>query len=102
MPSNKLLRPDVRRLHMLRAKGWTYPQLCREFGITSTQVGRILSGEQWQDVWLEFHDPEKYEEWKRRQADQGAGLAELPPDFDADALTKELEELQAKRLGEKP
>jgi hypothetical protein len=102
MPSNKLLRHNVRRLHQLRELGWTYPQLCREFGVTSTQVGRILSGEQWQDVWLEFRDPEKYEAWKRNQQERGVGLAELPPDFDTDALTKELLEIQNKRLVEKP
>lgn len=56
-PKAKMDADKARELHRLRGAGYTYPMLCREFGISGTQVGRILSGEQWHDVWLEFHDP---------------------------------------------
>lgn len=91
---NKLPRESVRRLHQLRQSGWTYPMLCREFHISSTQVGRILSGEQRHDVWLEFHDPQGFEKWKLEQ--QGVMVGSQPTEMDEAQLAAELIEIQRK------
>jgi len=44
---SKLDRAAVGRLRELRAEGWTYPALAREFGISRSNVFYILSGKTW-------------------------------------------------------
>ena len=43
----KLSEADVDRLRALRAGGWTYPALAREFNISRSNVYYILSGKTW-------------------------------------------------------
>lgn len=68
--NSKLIEAEVRGIHIHRKEGWTYPMLCKEYGISNTQVQRILSGMQWREIWLEYHDPDKLAAEKR--------MAEMP------------------------
>lgn len=67
-PNAKLTAQDVRDIHTLRGRGVKLAPLCRQFGISSTQLERILNGTQWKEVWLEFNDPEAFEKWKALKA----------------------------------
>lgn len=55
--ARKLTGEDVKAIHLAHQRGYTQPMLCREFGVSSSQVGRILNGTQWREVWEEFYDP---------------------------------------------
>ena len=44
---SKLTPADVARMRELRAAGWTYPALAREFKTSRSNVWYVLSGSTW-------------------------------------------------------
>jgi hypothetical protein len=49
----KLNEGNVRFVFQLRARGWTKTRLAAEFGVSRSQIGRILDREVWKHVRLE-------------------------------------------------
>jgi hypothetical protein len=45
--STKLTAAQVLEIHRLRAEGWLYRELAKEFNISRAQIGSILRGESW-------------------------------------------------------
>lgn len=85
-PNAKLTEADIRQIHNCRKAGYTHVMLCQEFGISSTQLARILNGTQWREIWLEFNDP------LRRAEEQNKGPLKDPPPEWAEQMDKELEQ----------